>query len=54
MMIFEESEVLNFFGTDYGLVERDISSVPEEAYFTDGKAESRMFVFQRMEKMTHS
>nr|WP_300916824.1 methyltransferase, TIGR04325 family [uncultured Acetatifactor sp.] len=54
VMIFEESEVLNFFGTDYGLVERDISSVPEEAYFTDGKAESRMFVFQRVEKRTHS
>lgn len=54
VMIFEENEVLNFFGTAYGLVERDISSVPEEAYFTDGKAESRMFVFRRMEKMTHS
>ena len=49
-MIFEESEILNFFGDGYILIEKDVSSVFEEAYFVDGKAESRLFVFQRVEK----
>ncbi len=50
VMIFEESEILNFFGDGYILIEKDVSSVFEEAYFVDGKAESRLFVFQRVEK----
>lgn len=50
VMIFKEDEVLDFFVDGYELIEKDVSSVPEEAYFVDGKAESRLYVFQRREK----
>lgn len=44
--IFSENEISHFFGTDYIMVEKDISSVPEWAYFVDGKAESMYYVFR--------
>lgn len=48
--IFSEGEIAGFFsGGGYELVEEDVSSVPEEAFFSDGKAESRLYVFQRAE-----
>lgn len=50
VMILEENDILNFWGDMYELVEKDISSVPEEAFFVDGKAESRLFVFRRVER----
>lgn len=46
VMIYSENEILNFFGTEYEIIERDVSSVPERVHFEDGKAESRLFVFQ--------
>lgn len=49
VMIFRKDEVMNFFGNEYELIEKDVSSVPEEAYFVDGKAESNLFVFQKTE-----
>ena len=48
--IFTEDQIRNYFEPDYRLVERDISSVPEEAYFTDGRAVSEYYVFQKNEK----
>lgn len=45
VMIFTESEIIKLFENEYDLVEEDISSVPEEAYFVDGKAQSKLFVF---------
>lgn len=50
VVIFDKDEVEKFFEGDYKLIENDISSVPEEAYFPDGKAESRLYVFERIEK----
>lgn len=50
VVIFDRNEVEGFFGHDYKLIENDISSVPEEAYFPDGKAESRLYVFEHIEK----
>lgn len=44
--IFDEEEILNLWGRDYKLVEKDSSSVAEDVYFIDGKAESRFYVFQ--------
>lgn len=48
VVIFDRSEVEHFFEPDYKLIEHDISSVPEEAYFPDGKAESELYVFERI------
>lgn len=48
-IIFGESEIADLFGRGYELVEKDASSVPEDLYFTDGKAESKLYVFQRTE-----
>ncbi len=45
LTIFDKDEVFGFLGEDYRVVESDSSSVEEEAYFVDGKAESRFFVF---------
>lgn len=50
VMIFRESEIIEFFRTAYELVEKDISSVPEWAYFEDGRVESKMYVFRRVEE----
>lgn len=46
VVIFSKDEVPNLFGGDYSLIEDDQSSVPEQAYFTDGKAESRFYVYK--------
>ena len=46
LRIFSEEEIRNFCEPAYKLIENDISSVPETAYFVDGKAESRFYVFQ--------
>ncbi len=48
--IFTEEEIQNFFGSSYRIIEKDISSVPEEAYFVDGKAESKYYVFEKIFK----
>ncbi|MDE6851312.1 MAG: methyltransferase, TIGR04325 family [Lachnospiraceae bacterium] len=45
--IFVESEIEVFFGNEYVIIERDVSSVPENAYFMDGQADSRYYVFER-------
>lgn len=50
VVIFDKNEVEKFFEGDYKLIENDISSVPEGVYFPDGKAESRLYVFERIEK----
>ncbi len=50
VVIFDENEVKKYFEGDYKLIENDISSVPEEAYFPDGKAQSRLFVFECTEE----
>lgn len=47
LVIFDRYEVPDFFGDDYRIIENDTSSVDEEIWFTDGKAESRFFVFER-------
>lgn len=47
--IFSDDEVREMFGKAYEIIERDVSSVPEKAYFPDGKAESRYYVFQYKE-----
>lgn len=47
LRIFVESEIENFFGDDYIITERDVSSVPEMAYFIDGQADSRYYVFEK-------
>ena len=46
VMIYTEDEIMRFFGDEYELIERDVSSVPEEVYFEDGKADSRYYVFR--------
>ncbi len=46
LRIFSEEEIRDFCEPVYKLIENDISSVPETAYFVDGKAESRFYVFQ--------
>lgn len=48
LTIFTEKQIRNYFEPDYKLVEKDISSVPEYAYFIDGKAVSEYFVFQKV------
>lgn len=48
LVIFEKNEVITFFEDDYRLIENDVSSVEEEAYFDDGKAKSRFYVFAHM------
>lgn len=48
LIIFSEEEIRSFFEPDYKLVENDSSSVPENAYFVDGKAESRYYVFDNL------
>lgn len=45
LVIFDKNEVLSFFGDDYRVTENDVSSVCEEVYFVDGKAESRFYAF---------
>ena len=45
-MIYSENEIIHFFKSNYRLIEKDISSVPETAYFVDGKANSMYYVFQ--------
>lgn len=50
VVIFNKNEVEKFFEGDYKLIENDISSVPEEVYFPDGKAQSRLYVFECIEK----
>ncbi|MBD5489844.1 MAG: methyltransferase, TIGR04325 family [Lachnospiraceae bacterium] len=44
--IFTEEQVEKFFEPDYRMIERDTSSVPENAYFTDGRADSRYYVYE--------
>lgn len=46
VMIYSENEIIHFFKSNYRLIEKDISSVPETAYFVDGKANSMYYVFQ--------
>ena len=48
VVVFSEKMLRAFFEPDYVLVENDISSVPEKAYFVDGKAESRYYVFHNL------
>lgn len=48
VMIFTENQIKSYFEPAYRMIEKDISSVPEEAYFIDGKAVSRYYVFQNM------
>lgn len=45
LTIFDRKDVLSFFDDNYKLVENDSSSVDEKAYFADGMAESRLYVF---------
>lgn len=47
VMIFSEEEICGLFGSDYELVEKDSSSVSEEARFEDDRAVSRYYVFER-------
>lgn len=44
--VFSEAEVEKFFAPDYKMIEKDFSSVPEAAYFADGKAVSMYYVFK--------
>lgn len=48
VIIFSEKTIRDFFEPDYMMIENDISSVPEEVYFVDGKAESRYYVFHNL------
>lgn len=48
VMIFDEDSIMNFFDLDYKLVEKDIASVPEQAFFIDGNAESKFYVFEKI------
>lgn len=45
--IFTEEEIESFFSVDYTIVERDMASVSEQAFFTDGMADSRFYVFEK-------
>lgn len=47
LRIFLEEEIETFFGTDYTMIEKDISSLLEKAFFSDGKAEARYYVFKK-------
>lgn len=47
--IFDEGEIFRFFEPEYELIEEDVSSVPEEVYFVEGKADSRFYVFQHVD-----
>lgn len=51
--IFSEKEIKDFFEPEYEMIENDVSSVPEAAYFIDGKAESRFYVFQNQVSGKH-
>lgn len=51
LTIFGKEEVINFFGDAYRIIEDDVSSVDEEAYFEDGKAESRLYVFVNVDEL---
>lgn len=53
VMIYTENEIMEFFGREYELIEKDISSVPEEVYFEDGKADSRYYVFCNIQSTEH-
>lgn len=44
--IFGEDDVLSLFQFQYKLIEKDFSSIPEEAYFTDGRADAKWYVFE--------
>lgn len=48
VIIFTESQIRNYFEPDYELIEKDISSVPEHAYFEDDVAVSKYFVFHNI------
>lgn len=48
--IFVEKEIEKFGGNDYVMIEKDVSSVPEMAYFPDGQADSRYYVFEKSVK----
>ncbi len=50
LVIFDMNEMKDTFGEHYKVIENDISSVPERAYFMDGMAESRFYVFECIEK----
>lgn len=51
VVIFDKGKIENLFGNDYCMIEDDESSVYEEAWFIDGMAESRFYVFEcRKEK----
>lgn len=47
VIIFSEEELIDLVTSDYEMIEKDGSSVPENAYFLDENAESRFYVFQR-------
>lgn len=48
VIIFSEEElIIDLVTSDYEMIEKDGSSVPENAYFLDENAESRFYVFQR-------
>lgn len=51
--IFLEEEIENFFGVDFTIVEKDISSVPEKAIFIDDQADSRYYVFENNHFQQH-
>lgn len=46
VIIFTEERIKSFLKSDYELIESDISSVPEEVYFEDGRAVSKYLVFR--------
>ncbi len=48
VVIFTENDIRSFFEPDYKMIENDISSVPEKAYFVDGQAEHKYYVFEYM------
>lgn len=47
VIIFSEEELIDLVTSDYEMIEKDGSSVPENAYFLDENVESRFYVFQR-------
>ncbi len=47
VIVFDESTIYQLFESDYKMLETDLSSVPEEAYFEDDIANSRYYVFER-------
>jgi len=47
--IFTEERIRSYFEPKYHLIEKDISSVREEAWFKDGRMVSRYFVFEKDE-----